>query len=63
MVPGDPVKPEAPHRWRLFLETCGEKEPHPEAVAEMLRQISGGGAPQGLKVGTCDDEKIPGDIW
>ena len=27
---------------RLLLQTCGEKEPHPEAVAEMLRQISGG---------------------
>ena len=27
---------------RLLLQTCGEKEPHPEAVAEMLRHISGG---------------------
>eukprot|EP00438_Fugacium_kawagutii_P024676 Skav230603 [mRNA] locus=scaffold168:128086:130384:- [translate_table: standard] len=27
---------------RLFLQTCGEKEPHPDAVAEMLRQISDG---------------------
>ena len=54
LVAGDPVKPDAPHLpWRLWLETCGEKQPHPEAVAEMLRQISGGPAPQGLKVGTC----------
>lgn len=27
---------------RLLLQTCGEKQPHPEAVSEMLRQISGG---------------------
>ncbi|CAK8998100.1 ABC transporter G family member 24 (ABC transporter ABCG.24) (AtABCG24) (Probable white-brown complex homolog protein 25) (AtWBC25) [Durusdinium trenchii] len=26
----------------LLLQTCGEKQPHPEAVSEMLRQISGG---------------------
>ncbi|CAE7233760.1 ABCG24 [Symbiodinium natans] len=26
----------------LLLQTCGEQHPHPEAVAEMLHQISGG---------------------
>jgi len=27
---------------RLLLQTCGEKEPHPDAVAEMLKKISTG---------------------